>query len=207
MFLACRGVNDNVDTLYPEELSCIGKAGERRRNTFSTGRLCARAALAEAGLPPSGLPRNSDGSIQWPDGVMGSVSHTNDWAVAAVAIESMSEAACLGIDLERIQPLEEGVMKLIASATEKAELAEAGSQHWHATALFSLKESIYKCLRPSYGRFIEFLDVEISDLAGGRPHVSFTIDSLREHCDPSDLELRMAVTPEHVFSLAWLRQR
>jgi phosphopantetheine--protein transferase-like protein len=207
IYLACLPVGDWADLLHPDEWPAIATAGALRQRTFASGRQCARAALAEAGLPASSLPRAADGAVIWPDGVIGSVSHTNEWAVAAIALRAMSEASSLGVDLERIQPLEAGVLKLVATDTERTELTEAGSKRWHATALFSLKEAVYKCLRPSYARFIEFHEVEICELAGGRPRLRLCSDALSAHCRASDVELRVAVTPAHVFALAWLRDR
>jgi 4'-phosphopantetheinyl transferase EntD len=206
IFLSCRAVADETDQLMQEELVCIADAAERRRNTFSSGRAAARAALSQAGLPPGALPGNNDGSVQWPEGVIGSLTHTNDWAIAAVAMPAMSEADCLGVDLEQIQPLQAGVLKLIATDVERAEIDEVPNKHWLAVALFSMKESVYKCLRPSFGQFFGFQDVEIRNLASGRPSIRFLSDALQAHCNAEHTELRMAVTPEHVFTLAWLRQ-
>lgn len=205
VFLACREVGEGLDELYPQEQDIISASAPLRRRTFASGRYCARAALAEAGLPPAMLLRAADGAVIWPEGVIGSVSHTNEWAVAAVAIRDMSEALSLGVDLERIQVLEPGVLKLVASPAERAELAEAGDESWHATALFSLKESLYKCLRPLCGRFIDFSEVDISDIVSGRPRVILQSEDLSRRFDASALNLRMAVTPGHVFTLAWLR--
>jgi len=207
IFMACQAVTNEAEKLMPEETVCIKDAAERRRNTFSSGRAAARTALAQAGMPSGALPQNDDGSVLWPDGVIGSVTHTDDWAIAAVAMPALSEAACLGVDLERIQPLKAGVLKLIATDVERSELAEVPDKHWLAVALFSMKESVYKCLRPAFGQFIEFHDVEILNLASGRPSLRFLSPSLGNHCQAEHVELRMAVTPEHVFTLAWLRQR
>ncbi len=205
IFLKSLPVSDRMDELHPEELPAIEKAAELRRNTFSSGRSCARSVMAAAGLPGCALPRREDGSVQWPQGLIGSLSHTNDWAVAAVAVCSMCEAQSIGIDLERIKPLEEGVIKLIATPLEQQELSAANSKVWHATALFSLKESIYKCLARDFGKFIEFHDVEVRDLAGGRPVLSLKNAELAQRFDATQLQLRMAVTPQHVFTLAWLK--
>ncbi|MFK7861981.1 MAG: 4'-phosphopantetheinyl transferase [Granulosicoccus sp.] len=205
IYLKSQPVSDCSSELYDEELPVIKSAAQQRRNTFSSGRSCARAVMLQAGLPACALPRYDDGSVQWPEGLLGSVSHTNEWAVAAVAVSAMCEAKCIGIDLERIKPLNEGVINLIATSAERKELAAASSPAWHSMALFSIKESIYKCLARDFGQFIDFQDVEISDLAGGRPVLTFRRAELASRYQPSQLELRMAVTPWHVFTLAWLR--
>lgn len=206
VFLVCEPVSDRVATLDTQELRYIEKSGQLRRNTFSSGRACARAALQEAGLEPEPLLRLDDGSVQWPDGIIGSISHTDSWAVAAVAVSAMSQAVALGVDLEPIRKMDNGVISLIATPAEQIEIKDQASPAWHATALFSMKESIYKCLRPAYGRFIEFHDVQIREVASGRPHLRFLSSDLHRYFDDAALELRMAVTPDHVFTLAWLRQ-
>lgn len=205
LFLACEPVQDRVAQLFELETTYIEKSVALRRNTFSSGRACARSALAKAGLSPVSLMRNQDGSIKWPSGIIGSISHTDNWAVAAVAVSTMTEAVAIGIDLEPVRLLDDGVISLIATEPEQAEIRDQSSHAWHATALFSLKESIYKCLRPSFGRFIEFHDVQISDVASGRPHIKFLSRELLRRYDENAMELRMAVTPDHVFTLAWLR--
>ncbi len=107
IYLASQRVTDCVEALYPEERPVIASSAPLRQRTFSSGRRCARIALAEAGFPAMALPRAEDGSVCWPEGVVGSVSHTNDWAVAAVApnnektIASMAVTASPKADLWR----------------------------------------------------------------------------------------------------------
>jgi hypothetical protein len=57
-----------------------------------------------------------------------------------------------------------------------------------------------------HGQFIGFHDVEVLGIASGRPQLRFCSESLGLLCQACDVQLRMAVTPEHVFTLAWLRQ-
>lgn len=206
VFLACREVAEDVPSLYAEERRIIAASAALRRRTFASGRRCARDALAEAGLPPAMLLRADDGAVIWPEGIIGSISHTQEWAVAAVAVRELCRAQSLGVDLERIQTLGSGVLELVATDEERQALSAAGGSDWQATALFSLKESLYKCLRPLCGRFIDFDEVQISDIAGGRPRLCFRSDELRQRFPVSAVNLRMAVTPAHVFTLAWLEQ-
>ena len=201
----CCEVSDYVSTLAPQELALVENSVQLRRNTFSSGRHCARELLKSLGQAPTALPRNDDGSVLWPDGFTGSISHTNDWAVAGVAVRGLSEAQNIGIDLEGIKPIGDAVLKHISSANERADLNEFSHQSWHAIALFGLKESVYKCLRPSFGAFIRFHDIEIMDIASGRPRLHIINPSLSRHCDATEIELRMAVSSSHVFSLAWRR--
>lgn len=205
IYLQSQPVSDLTDELFDEERPVIATAAQLRQNTFSTGRSCARAVMLSAGLPACALPKQEDGSVLWPVGLLGSVSHTNDWAVAAVAVSAMCDAQSLGIDLEQIKVLDDGVLKIIAGAAELDELASSSSPAWHATALFSLKESLYKCLARDFGQFIEFHDVEITEIASGRPVLHLKRPDLASRYQVERLQMRMAVTPWHVFTLVWLR--
>ena len=173
IFIKSQPVADHVSELFDDELPAITKASQRRRDTFSSGRVCARSVMAQVGVPACALPRRADGSAQWPADIVGSISHTSDWAVAAVALPNMSEVTSIGA--------------------------------WHATALFSFKESLYKCLAPDFGKFIEFHDVQFHNLASGRPVLRLNRAELAQRYPVSQLELRMAVTAEHVFTLIWRR--
>ena len=201
----CSQITDYSSALLPEERTLVVKSAQCRRNTFSTGRHCARELLKTLGQSPVELLRNVDGSIVWPDGFIGSVSHTNDWAVAGVAVQGLSDAKSLGIDLEIVKPIGEAVLKHISTENERVNLAKSTYQTWHATALFGLKESVYKCLRSSFGSFIRFHDVEIMEIASGRPRLIIVNPTLSEHCASREITLRLAVTSSHVFSLAWRR--
>ena len=93
-------------------------------------------------------------------GTIGSISHTDEWAIA-VAASGDQGIVSLGIDLEVIERLNSPVLKTIATDDERDRLAQENVQDWQSAALFSIKESLYKCLRPHHGAFIGFRDVEL----------------------------------------------
>jgi len=160
-------VADLLAGLTETEMQAVASSVEIRQHTYSTGRFCAKAALGLLDIPPTeypeGLVRQSDGSVNWPDGSLGSISHTNDWAVAAVA-RTGGQYASIGIDLEQIDRVDARVLKLIATDEERAYLQANSTLRWGRVGLFSIKESLYKCLRPLYGEFINFKDVQLSAL-------------------------------------------
>lgn len=122
-------------------------AGSARRVRESVAaRACARRLLAGFGVRAAALLPDADGRPRWPDGFVGSISHARDWCVVAVA--RREQIAGLGIDIEVAQRLEEESWDLLCSA---AEIAWLHRQRGHAdtgllaTALFSAKESSFKC--------------------------------------------------------------
>ncbi len=97
----------------------------------------------------------------WPAGVVGSLTHCNDYCAAAVARAPLF--ASLGIDAETSEELDPGLRNKVCTP---AELEWIGSQppprlgDWHKV-IFSAKESAYKCLHPFVLRVLEFAEVEI----------------------------------------------
>jgi len=165
--LCAKAVADHTLDLTESELEVIASSVTIRKQTYSTGRFCAKDALKNIGIDRrdyiDGLLRQEDGSVAWPSGAIGSISHTNDWAVAAVA-QSGKQVESLGVDIEKIDRVEKDVLRMIATDAERAILESAYHLRWGRVALFSIKESLYKCLRPVYGNFIGFKDVQVENL-------------------------------------------
>jgi 4'-phosphopantetheinyl transferase EntD len=155
--------------LFGAEEAALGGASLRRYAEFSTGRACARAALAQLGLPPVSIPRGPRGEPQWPDGVTGSITHCTGYRACAVA--RSAEVAALGIDAEPAAALPARVLRAVATAAERAWLAErmavAPEVCWD-TLLFSAKESAYKAWFLLTGTPLGFADVAVSEPSGDR---------------------------------------
>jgi 4'-phosphopantetheinyl transferase EntD len=150
-------------TLFPEEAALIAAAVDKRRLEFTTGRHCARAALAGLGLAPAPLLPGPRGEPPWPDGVVGSITHCAGYRASAVA--RASAFAAVGIDAEPHHVLPEGVLEAIALEQELAadrELARrAPGVHWDRL-LFCAKEAAYKAWFPTVRRVLEFTDAAVT---------------------------------------------
>jgi 4'-phosphopantetheinyl transferase EntD len=155
--------------LYPEEEALVARAVERRRREFATVRRCARAALAELGLPAAPILRGERGAPQWPPDVVGSMTHCEGYRAAAVAYES--DVWTLGLDAEVNEPLPHGVLRPVARAEELPWLRELTATAPHVCwdrLLFSAKESVYKAWFPLTRRWLGFEEaVIIPDAADG----------------------------------------
>lgn len=161
--------------LLPEEHACVVEAVEQRRREFATVRYCARRALARLGQPPVALVPGRDRAPEWPDGIVGSMTHCDGYRAAAVARDT--EMRAIGIDAEPNEPLPEGVAGLVIVGDEPRALrALAASKPWIAwdRLLFSIKESIYKAWYPLTRSWLDFGQCEVSIGPGaftGRLHV------------------------------------
>lgn len=143
--------------LLPEEEALIEpRAVASREADIRLGRAAARQGLAELGQEVVPILRGAHREPLWPDGVVGSITHADGLAVAAVA--PRDRCVGIGIDLERRERFFPGLVEQVAFGDERrrlealpaAELASA------AVAVFSAKEVIYKALFPLVGEFFGF---------------------------------------------------
>lgn len=143
------------------------RAVAKRRAEYLAGRFAALTALRKLGIDQA-PGRNEDGSPRWPLAVVGSITHGAGRAWCAVA-ESTS-ARALGIDVERTMN-EDVRIELARRICTDTELALLSSElplppQERLTLAFSAKESLYKCLYPLVGRFMDFHAAEVVAVAG-----------------------------------------
>jgi enterobactin synthetase component D / holo-[acyl-carrier protein] synthase len=149
--------------LFPEEEAAIARAVAKRRGEFTTGRACARAALAKLGLPPAPIPPGPRRAPQWPPGVAGSITHCAGYRAAAVGL--VRDVASVGVDAEPNDALPDGVLDHISLAQERdrlPRLAAAAPGVCFDRLLFCAKESVYKAWFPLTGRWLGFEQAEIT---------------------------------------------
>ena len=149
--------------LLPEEEACLSpRAVLKRRREFTAGRVCARAALEKLGVRDFPLRAAPDRMPLWPPGIVGSLSHCGDRC--GVAVDREGAIVGLGLDVERARPLEDRVVALVCSETERVRIASLSDlpAGLAAMAVFCAKESAYKCHYPLARTFLDFHDVEIT---------------------------------------------
>ena len=143
--------------LYPEEASVVAQSVEKRKREFATVRLCARSALAQLGVPPCPILPGATREPQWPNGIVGSMTHCDGYRAAAVA--RLGSAVSIGVDAEPHAPLPDGLEESMTLPEERRALARLRASHpdvaWDRL-LFSAKESVYKAWFPLTGRWLDF---------------------------------------------------
>lgn len=140
--------------LFDEEAAVVARAVASRRGDFAAGRNAARRALAKLGVAEVAIPSGPRRAPVWPSGIVGSISHSGGWALAAVARAGDFEA--LGVDIEVAAPLPPDVGAIVVGPRDRL-----GSSSLRATIAFSAKESVYKALQPARGWLLEFADVDL----------------------------------------------
>lgn len=162
-------------------------AAPARVASFVAGRYCAREALARAlaavferaggpSDPTSGTPAPvpvpvadrtlsslASGAPSWPEGFVGSITHTPDRALAVAASDRQLRA--IGIDCERIMDaataddIVDHIVPELDTLLAGAGLADSLSRATVISLAFSAKESLYKALHPLVHEFFDFTDV------------------------------------------------
>jgi enterobactin synthetase component D len=178
--------------------SSMSKAVAKRKAEYVAGRLCAmRAIEARTGQAGVSVLAGSKGAPIWPEGLVGSITHTYGFAAAAVA-EARSVRS-LGLDTEQIMTAK--VMENVTSRIcrpDEAYCADWGmSQEVYTTLVFSAKESLFKCLHPLVEKMFWFEDarIEIADLTSGQFAATLTTDLTEEFCCAVRLRGSFCFTP------------
>ena len=138
-----------IDRILPAAVVCVERLGKPKNTDFETGRECAREALQKLGCATTAIPAGVSGEPLWPEGIVGSITHTREYCAAAAA--SVNEVHNLGIDAELHCGLKEGILEIIANADEMQMIRQLPKGIYWDAVLFSAKESIYKAWFPSGG--------------------------------------------------------
>lgn len=159
--LACMRVQDAAFDIPEAEVPLIENAIEKRRREFSAGRCCARKALKALGCADVPIVHNQYGAPLWPQGIVGSITHSNTYAAAAAA--KSSKIRGLGLDMETVSRISPAIARKILTAPEKKRLQQLdpAEQQRLLALFFSAKEAVYKCLHPLIQCRIGFEDARI----------------------------------------------
>ncbi len=162
VWTASCAVTDDESDLHPDERALVERAVDKRRREFAAGRRCARTLLAQLGHPGRPLLRNDDRTPRWPDELVGSISHSAELCVVAVARRATH--ASIGLDVEPDAALEPPIWKKICTPGELEHLVGAAPPAERgrvARLVFSAKEATYKSVYPLMGKVFGFQDVEL----------------------------------------------
>lgn len=175
----------------------------KRQAEYLAGRLCAREALrrvtGQASVPAVG----EDRAPQWPRGVVGSITHGDNWAAALVAPDDRWRA--LGLDVERLLPAERA-QRLQGEILTPAELQRLQDLDENARALrislsFSLKESLFKALYPLTLTRFYFHDAELLDIDQDSVRLRLLIDLHPDWRTSTELDGQFVLFDNKVLSL------
>ncbi|WP_446511267.1 4'-phosphopantetheinyl transferase family protein [Photobacterium sp. DNB22_13_2] len=139
----------------------IARSVYKRQAEYLAGRYLAKSALQQLDYHAVYVGRGASREPLWPQGVVGSISHSKGYAVCVVALNNAPDAG-IGLDIERlIEPdIYQSFVGMVIDQAEKQKINEIPLEdRLLNTLLFSAKEAIFKALFPQVGRYFDFLDV------------------------------------------------
>ena len=145
--------------LAAAERAATARMSASRLQEFAAGRAHARTVLLSLGLQAPVVPVGADRAPLWPQGFVGSISHGGELVVAVAAPSTVLRA--IGIDLEPRLPLDSELLSRVCRPEEVRRLQASPDPLQRAKLIFSAKESVYKCVAPLMGLFLEFEDLEV----------------------------------------------
>ena len=188
-----------IAQLLAEEKTVTAGMVEKRRAEFTHGRYCARAALELLGVEAAPIGKGLNREPVWPTGIIGSISHTEGAAAAVVA--KSADMISVGLDMEGYAPLQSDLIPMICLPDENPD-----QDGRHAKLLFSIKESIYKCIYPLVSEYIDFLEMEVFLDSNA---LTFSARPRAARLDPNliaRIKGRYRVQSQLVISAAWISQ-
>ncbi|PQZ48385.1 4'-phosphopantetheinyl transferase [Ochrobactrum sp. MYb15] len=156
--VGCRTIQSGDEALLlAEERQSIQTSYLKRLKASGAVRYIARGLLGERGIDEFPVLRAPTGEPIWPEGIVGSLAHDDDVAVAAVV--SAVDFQGLGIDVEPAIPLPADIQSLVRIPTDKI-----GNEHTSGISdrvLFCAKEAVYKAVYPLDLVILNYEDISV----------------------------------------------
>ena len=149
--------------LLPGE--ALPRATPARLREFAAGRAAARGAMVLLDMVPAAIPMAADRAPVWPQGITGSITHTDTDCLAAVT----QTKGVLGIDMERDGRVTADLWPTVLHEDEDST---------QATLIFTAKEAVYKAQYALIGVLFDFHRLYVR-IDGAAFHARFCADTGR----------------------------
>ncbi|MFK0167005.1 4'-phosphopantetheinyl transferase [Rhizobium sp. NPDC090279] len=154
-------LRDYTQELYATELSQLERAVEKRRIEYAAGRHFARIALRAIGYPAYPIMTGKFRQPLWPEGIVGSITHSQTLAMSVVARYN-EPFRSIGIDAEVEDSVSSDLVDILLTERELAELPRGRTcSARDLTLIFSAKEAVFKAVNPITNLMIDFSEIEI----------------------------------------------
>lgn len=169
---------ERYDVLLPLALQ---RAVPKRQAEFLMGRLAARHAVERLGIEALTPHIGTSREPQWQAGITGSITHTGDIAAAVAVLSSTVKG--IGIDIEKVVDAQAhpALQEFVITPQEQV-LLEALREHLSIntllTAAFSAKESLFKGLFGTVGRYFDFNAARVSKLNVNAGRLTLTLEEI-----------------------------
>lgn len=172
--------DSNVKHILGENLhESLGRAVVKRKSEFVAGRYLGRKALLALGANETTVGIGANRAPLWPSPFIGSISHSNEFAICAVA--KRNDVKRIGIDIENFLDIKVA-KNIVGSVLIESEYKLVGTYTSPnpviVTLIFSAKESLFKALYPEVGFYFDFeaVQTKVIDFKAGK----FTLELVQE---------------------------
>ncbi len=141
------------------ELAALGAASDARLREFSAGRVAARRAMHGINLPPADILVGRHRQPLAPAGVLISITHDQEYAVAAATVQSRWHG--IGIDIAQADELPVNLHSMVCRGQDLENLREGETVGQRAKLIFCLKEALFKAIFPQVNDWMNFSQSEI----------------------------------------------
>ncbi|MFT7620524.1 MAG: 4'-phosphopantetheinyl transferase EntD [Planctomycetota bacterium] len=190
-----------TEELHPAEALQATKYGSKRLVEFRASRTLARRLLIQLGQEPAAILNGENREPIWPAGIAGTISHSGDVVIVALAHEQ--DVMSLGVDIEVRDSLKQDLWSKILCPQEIAfvEKLDDGEAGRLSLLFFSAKESFYKAQFPLTRKFLSFDSISLEKPDEER-RLHFTIHDQEtvDRLEGNDIELRGISTATFALS-------
>ena len=183
------------------------RASRKRQAEYFVGRYLADQAMSHFGVNQFKLLADAKRCPQWPKTLVGSITHTDNYAACITA--EKSEESALGIDAQDILDKEraERLQSRIIDSAESRLISESSlSAALGLSLCFSAKESIYKGLYPQIQQYFGFNAAKLHTIDSDNNILSFRFDPALHvlHNDRNILDIRYHIYDQRVLTCLML---
>lgn len=160
--VACKPVRLISPSSFEDEKYAPKNVVLSRKLEFLAGRAAAREALGLLGLHMAVIPIHENRSPIWPSGFIGSIAHSEQIAVAAVA--KNRDLVAIGLDIEGTSAVTKSLWSdiFLGAEIEFLQRLPENERNCYATVIFSAKEAFYKFQFPHTQTWLGFHDVQVT---------------------------------------------
>jgi len=154
----------------------LDAAVSKRKSEFLAGRYLATLALTNIGFDEVNIGINENRAPIWPQGTLGSISHSLN--TAKTIVTKNQHYRFIGVDIEYwISPSDANLLvdNIVINASEYTALLQLMPFNQALTLIFSAKESLFKAIFKEVGHYFDFKAAKVSAIDFSQQQLTLTL--------------------------------